>query len=257
LLHIPVFLRDLAASFRQPWRVWSAGPRNRPYPEDAVAKSSSKQVVIKQSTIAALEARYGKRVRVNDLLVAIVSMISAKRSSYGPVSVLYTMDLRRYSQTPHLSVTNASSILTAVIPREATESLVDAVQAVEEETRKHRDSLAGPAFLLLPMLLAGPAPHEFVRRLLPAIHPLLVELPVSRGFIFTNVGKIDQGLGPLADDVVDIRAVGPSIKGITSPAIIAFGFRGRIILELFAPPGMSARALDELESELRDVIGSV
>lgn len=256
LQHIPVFLRDLAASVQQPWRVWSAGPRNRPYPEDAVAKSSSKQIVLEQSTLAALEARCGKRVRVNDLLVAIVGMVSAKRSSYGPVSILYTMDLRRFSQAPHLSVTNASSILTTVIPREATENLIDAVHAVEKETRKHRESLVGPAFLLLPMLLAGPAPHEFVRRLLPAVHPLLVELPVSRGFIFTNVGKIDQGLGPLADDIVDIRAVGPSIKGISAPAIIAFGFRGRTYLQLFAPPGMSARALDELESELREVIGA-
>ncbi|HRI64077.1 MAG TPA: hypothetical protein PK156_07560 [Polyangium sp.] len=257
LQHIPVFMRDLVASVRQPWRVWSAGPRNRPYPQDTTANSSSKQVVIGSEMIAALEKRCGKRVRVNDLLVAIVSLISAQRSSYGPITVLYTMDLRRFSQAPHLSVTNASSILTTVIPREATENLADAVRAVEEETKKHRESLAGPAFLILPMLLAGPAPHAYVRLLLPAIQPLLVELPVSRGFIFTNVGKIDQGLGPLVDDIVDIRIVGPSIKNIAAPAIIAFGFRGSIHLELFAPPGISPQALDELENEIRQVIGAV
>jgi hypothetical protein len=69
------------------------------------------------------------------------------------------------------------------------------------------------------------------------------------------VGKLDDGLGPLANDIVDIRAVGPNIKGISSPAIIAFGLHGRIYLELFAPPGLGAKALDELESELREVIG--
>jgi len=253
--HLPVILRDVATTLVQPLRVWAAGPRTKPYPMDNSGKPFSKQIVFEKSTLDAVEARCGKRVRVNDLLVAIVSMVSAKRSWYGPVSVLYTMDLRRFSRSPHLSATNASSILTTLIPREATENIADAVRAVERETKRHRESLAGPAFLLLPMLLAGVAPHGIVRQMLPAIQPLLVDLPLSRGFIFTNVGKLDQGLGPLADDIVNIRAVGPNIKGISAPAIIAFGLHGRIFLELFAPPGLGAEALDELENELREVMG--
>jgi NRPS condensation-like uncharacterized protein len=256
LRHVPVFVRDVAASVVQPLRVWAAGPRNKPYPTDQSGKPFSKQIVIDKSTLDAVEARCGKRVRVNDLLMAIVGMISAKRSSYGPVTVLYTMDLRRFSRSPHLSATNASSIMTTLIPREATQTISDAVRAVEQATKRHRESLAGPAFLVLPMLLAGAVPHGIVRRMLPAIQPLLVDLPVSRGFIFTNVGKLDQGLGPLANDIVDIRAVGPNIKGVSAPAIIAFGLRGRIYLELFAAPGLAAEALDELEKELRDVMGS-
>jgi NRPS condensation-like uncharacterized protein len=256
LRHLPVFVRDLANSLLQPLRVWSAGPRSRPYPSDTSGKPFSKQIVIEKSALEALQAKCGKRVRVNDLLVAVVSMISAKRSWYGPVAVLYTMDLRRFSRTPHLSAANVSSILTTLIPRAATHNIVDAVRAVAEATKRHRESLAGPAFLLLPMLLTGPTPHGLVRQMLPALQPLLVDLPVSRGFIFTNVGKLDDGLGPLANDIVDIRAVGPNIKGISSPAIIAFGLHGRIYLELFAPPGLGAKALDELESELREVMGS-
>lgn len=253
LRHIPVFARDLAASIKQPWRVWTAGPRNRPFAKDTSGRSFSRMMVIEKSTLDALEARCGRRVRINDLLVAAVSMVSAQRSSYGPVSVLYTMDLRRFSRQPHLSATNASSILTTIIPREATDNLVDAVFAVEAETKQHRESLAGPAFLVLPMLLAGKAPHAFVRQLLPALHPLLVEIPTSRGFIFTNVGKIDQGLGPLGADIEDLRIVGPSIKGISAPAIIAFGLHGRVYLELFAPPGLSEKALEEVEMDLRRV----
>lgn len=255
LRHVPVLVRDLAKSLIQPWRVWSAGPRNRPYPADFSGKPFSKQIVIEKSTLEALEARCGRRVRVNDLLVAVVSMVSAKRSSYGPVSVLYTMDLRRFSRLPHLSVTNASSILTTMIPREATNDIVDAVAAVEKVTKHHRESLAGPAFLLLPLLLTGATPHGLVRRLLPAVQPLLIDLPLSRGLIFTNVGKLDQGLGPLVDDIIDFRAVGPNVKGIAAPAIIAFGLRGRIHLELFAAPGLAREALDELESELREALG--
>lgn len=253
--HVPVILRDVVATLLLPFRVWAAGPRNKPYPADLSGNAFSKQIVIEKSTLEAIEARCGKRVRVNDLLVAIVSMVSAKRSSYGPVTVLYTMDLRRFSRSPHLSATNASSILTTLIPRAATQNIEDAVHAVEQQTKRHRESLAGPAFLLLPMLLAGVAPHGIVRQMLPAVQPLLVDLPISRGFIFTNVGKLDQGLGPLADDIVNIRVVGPNVKGISSPAIIAFGLRGRIYLELFAAPGLAAEALDELENELREVMG--
>ena len=254
LRHMPVLARDLASSLLQPWRVWSAGPRNRPYPVGPSDKLFSKQIVIEQATLEALQERCGKHVRVNDLLVAVVGMVSAKRSSYGPISVLYTMDLRRFSRTPRLSVANVSSILTTMVPREATENLVDAVKAVERATKQHRESLAGPAFLLLPMLLTGPAPHGLMRRMLPAIQPILVDLPVSRGFIFTNVGKLDQGLGPWADDIENLRVVGPNIKGMSAPAIVAFGLRGRIHLELIAPPGLGREALDELESELRDVL---
>ncbi len=254
LTHLPVFMRDLAKSAVQPWRMLSSGPRNRPYPANASGRSSSKQIVIEPSTLAALEKCCGKRVRVNDLLLAIVAMVAARRSSYGPISVMYTMDLRRYSQTPHLSATNASSILTTTVPREATDNIVDTLRAVEEQTKEHRNSLAGPAFLLLPMLLVGPAPHALVRQILPLLHPLLVELPSSRGFVYTNVGKIDSGLGPLAEDIDEIRVVGPSIKNISTPAIIAFGFRGRIYLELFAAPELSPQALDELEAELRGVM---
>jgi len=252
LKHLPVFVKDLAKSALQPWRIYSAGPRNRPYPANSSQRGGWKQIVIEPSTMAMIEKRCGQRVRVNDLLMAIVAMVAARRSSYGPISVMYTMDLRRYSRRPHLSVANVSSILTTIVPREATSDIVDAVHAVAEQTKEHRNGLAGPAFLLLPMLLAGRAPHAFVRQLLPLLHPLLVELPTSRGFIFTNVGKIDAGLGPLTDDIEDIRVIGPSIKNISSPAIIAFGFRGRIHLELFAAPGLSPDALDELERELSD-----
>jgi len=254
LRHVPVLARDLASSLLQPWRVWEAGPRNRPYPAEPSDKLLSKQIVIDKATLEALQERCGKHVRVNDLLVAVMSMVAAKRSSYGPVSVLYTMDLRRFSRTPHLSVANVSSIMTTIVPRQATENFVDAVRAVEKVTKHHRESLAGPAFLLLPMLLTGAAPHGLVRRMLPAVQPILVDLPVSRGFIFTNVGKLDQGLGPWADDIVNLRIVGPNVKGIAAPAIVAFGLRGQIYLELIAPPGLGRQALDELESELLDVL---
>lgn len=254
LRQLPILGRDMFTVLLQPFRVLSAAPRERPYPQSGSARPLSKQIVLEASTIEALEARCGMHVRVNDLLVAAIAIVAAKRSSKGPVAVLYTMDLRRFSRSAHLSTTNASSILTAIVPRSATQNIVDAVKAVSVITARHRRSLVGPAFLLLPTLLAGPLPHGILRRLAPAIQPLLVDLPVSRGFIFTNVGKLDQGLGPLVNDIVDMRAVGPNVKGIPVPTMVAFGLRGRIHLQLFAPPGLGEEALNELEGELREAL---
>jgi NRPS condensation-like uncharacterized protein len=254
LRHMPMLARDLASAMLQPLRVWSAAPRERPYPKDGSTKPTSRQIVLEAATVEALKNQCGKNVRVNDLLVAAIALVAAKRSHDGPVAVLYTMDLRRYSRSAHLSAANVSSIVTTIVPRSATKNLPDAVKTVAELTAEHRRSLAGPAFLLLPMLLTGPTPHGILRRMVPAIQPILVDLPVSRGFIFTNVGKLDQGLGPLLDDLVDLRAVGPNIKGTSTPAIIAFGLRGRIHLQLFAPPGLGDEALNELEVELREAL---
>jgi hypothetical protein len=35
---------------------------------------------------------------------------------------------------------------------------------------------------------------------------------------------------------------------------VAFGFRGELILELFAAPGLAIEALEELEEELREAL---
>ncbi len=254
LRHLPILGRDMVDNLLQPLRVLGAGPRNKPYPADKSAKACSRQIVFEGSTIDALRARSGNRTSINDLLLAALALAAANRSSFGNVSVLYTMDLRRYSRSAHLSATNASSIMTTVVPRSAMTSLANAVKAVQTATARHRQSLAGPAFLLLPTLLAGPTPHGILRKLLPAVYPLMIDLPISRGLIFTNVGKLDQGLGPLLDDIIELRAVGPNIKGIPAPAVIAYGLRGRIHLELFAPPGLGEPALDELEHELREAL---
>gem|GEM_PF-5002436 len=256
LRHLPMLGRDMFRAMLHPLRVAWAAPRERPYARSGSKKPSSRQVVIEASTVAAIEAHCGTRIKVNDLLIAIVAMVTAKRSRSRPIAVLYTMDLRRYSRTPHLSATNASAILTTVVPRAATDRLADAVKAVRAITQRQQRSFAGPAFLLVPMLMTGATPHGVVRRFLPALHMVAVDLPASRGLVFTNVGKLDQGLGPLVDDIVDVRAVGPNIKGVAAPAIIAFGLRGRIHLELFAPPGLGEVALDELEGELREVLAT-
>jgi NRPS condensation-like uncharacterized protein len=160
------------------------------------------------------------------------------------------MDLRRYTSAPRLVAANASSILTVHVPREATGDLPTAAAAVAEITRRHRRGLAGPAFALTALLMGAGAPHAFVRRIVRALHPALVDAPLARGLVVTNVGKLDEGLRAFGSDVEDIRVIGPDIRGVQVPAVVAFGFRGRLHVELYAAPGIAPAALDEF-AELR------
>lgn len=252
--HLPVLARDALRVLMLPARTFAAARRERPYPADGSPGPTTRHLVFEEAEISALRARCGPGVSVNDLLVAAVARVGATRSRGGATVVLYTMDLRRFSGRPHLSATNASSILTALVPREATTDLPRAAAAVGAITAKHRGSLVGPAFLLLPMALSALTPHGLLRRLVPGIHAVAVDLPLSRGLVVTNVGRIDGGLGPLADDIVALRVVGPNIRGVQAPTLVAFGFRGRLHVELFAAPGLGEGALDAMERELHEAL---
>lgn len=252
LHHLPLLARDVAASLAQPFRTVAAAQRERPYPSSASGEMSVRYLTIPAADLERLKARCRSAgATINDLLVAALARVAGGRSNDGPVAVMYTMDLRRYRGSAGLTAANTSSILTAVVPRGALASVESAARAVASITSKHRRGFAGPAFLAVPTAIAGAAPHAILRRATRWLHPLMVEMPLRRGLLVTNVGKLDDGLGPFAADVESVRAVGPTIDGIDVPAVVAFGFRGQLHLELIAPPGLSSRALDELDAELR------
>jgi NRPS condensation-like uncharacterized protein len=164
------------------------------------------------------------------------------------------MDLRRYAGAARLTAANTSSILSVILPRRAVSDLGSTAEAVAKITRRQRSGLAGPAFLLTPLALGLGMPHAWARRLTRRLHPLLIDLPLSRGLMFTNVGRIDAGLAAFGADIETVRVIGPNVKGITVPAVVAFGFRGELCLELFAAPGLGELALEELEHELREAL---
>ncbi|MBK8256318.1 MAG: hypothetical protein IPK82_27075 [Polyangiaceae bacterium] len=250
IFHLPMLVRDTLHVLFQPLRVYRSARRKQPYPSGGSLEPAVRHLVFSSETLEKLKAKCGGGVTVNDLLLAAVARAGARRAHSGDVAVHYTMDLRRFSRSPHLSATNASSILSAVIPQSALGDLPTAARTVRPLTQKQRNSLVGPAFVLLPSYLVNLAPHALVRALLPTVHPLAVDMPLRRGLIFTNVGKVDSGLGPLADDIEDVRVYGPNMIGVPAPAIVAFGFRGQLHLELFAPPGLGDEALLELERDV-------
>lgn len=252
-LHAPVLARDLATALLTPLQTFRAAPRERAFPQDDGTEPTWRHLVIPRADVERLKARCRPvKASINDALIAALARVAAERSSHGPLAVMYTMDLRRYAGEPRLTAANTSSILSVLVPREDVVDLERAAGTVAKLTRQHREGLAGPAFLLAPTALSLGAPHAWVRGAVKLLHPLLLDLPLQRGLIFTNVGTIDHGLDAFGDDIEDVRIIGPNVAGVDVPAVVAFGFRGALHLELFAAPGISPSALHDLERELLD-----
>jgi NRPS condensation-like uncharacterized protein len=249
LRSVPFIARAVLSHLAVPLRELMAAPRERPYSRDHEAHAAYRHLVFDAEQLRRARASLGSP-RVNDLLVAVLAVAAGRRSTGGPVVVTYTMDLRRYARSPRLSTANTSSLLTAVVPRADVSTLARATAAVRTITRRQRGALHGPAYLVLPHLLAGLAPHSLTRRLAPVIGPLFADLPLSRGLLLTNVGRVDDGLAVLGEDLVALRIVGPTIRGLDVPIVVAYGFRGALHLQLFAGPGVGPVALGELEAEI-------
>jgi len=253
--HLPVLARDVAAAALLPLRTYVAARRQRHFPEDPTNDASWRHMTLSVDEVERIKARCRPRgASVNDALIAAMARVAAGRSTRGPLAVLYTMDLRRYAGVARLTAANTSSIMTAIVPRDAISDLASTASAVAEITSRQHRGLAGPAFLMGPLALGMATPHAWARKITRWLHPVLIELPLSRGLIFTNVGKIDDGLAAFGADIERIRIIGPNVEGVRVPAVVAFGYRGELHLELFGAPGLAIEALDELEAELREAL---
>jgi NRPS condensation-like uncharacterized protein len=228
-----------------------AATRERSYPRAPGPAARPRYVVVPPADVARIKATCAAHgATVNDALVAALARAGAGRSRGGPLLVVYTMDLRRYRGAPRLSAANTSSLLIAVVPRRATRDLGSAARAVARITRGHQRHLAGPAFVLGAYALGLGAPHALARRMTRWLHPVLVDMPLRRGLLVTTVGRIDAALAPFGDDLEDVRMVGPTIAGVPAPAVVAYGFRGALHLQILSAPGLAEGASDELAREL-------
>ena len=250
--HWPALARDVAGALVQPLRTFAAAARERPFSARAARGAASwRHLVLSGPDVEQIKLRCRAHgASVNDALIAALARVGAGRSQGGPLAVTYTMDLRRYAASPRLTAANTSSILTAIVPRAAISDLATTAGAVAAITSRHRQSLAGPAFLVAPMALGAVLPHALTRRITRWLQPVLVDLPLSRGLLVTNVGRLDEGLAAFGDDIEAVRVIGPSFDGVSCPAVVAYGFRGELHLELYAAPGLAPEALLELEDEL-------
>jgi len=253
--HLPALARDLAKSMLVPLQTLAAARRARPYASSSTREASWRHLVISAADLSGLRSRCRAHgASINDALVAALARMVAGRSDRGPLAVLYTMDLRRYAGSPRLTAANTSSILTAIVPRSAPADLAAAAGAVAAITAGHRRGLAGPAFLVGPLVLGAGLPHALSRRLMHLLQPVLIDLPLGRGLLVTNVGRLDEGLAAFGDDIEALRIVGPGIRGVRVPALVAYGFRGELHLQIYGSPGIAIEGLDEFEAELRGAL---
>ncbi len=172
--HLPQLARDTAGLLVQSARTFAAGKRERAYPRTTAQPSerddrpSWRHLVVSAADAERIKASCQARgASLNDALVAALARVAAARSSGDAVSVIYTMDLRRYRRTPRLSAANTSSILSVVVPRSVMGDLASTAAAVAARTRRHKRGLTGPALLLGAAALSTGAPHALVRLLIP------------------------------------------------------------------------------------------
>jgi NRPS condensation-like uncharacterized protein len=251
--HLPALARGVASTLASPVRAALAGPREQAYPSARGPAPRSRHVVVSPDELARLKAKLAASgATINDALVAALARVGAGRSRRGPALVVYTMDLRRYGRGPRLSAANTSSILLALVPRRATGDLASAARAVAGITRKQQRHLAGPAFVLGAYALGAAAPHAIARRMTRLLHPYLVDMPLRRGLLVTNVGRVDAALESFGDDLEDVRMLGPTLAGVPAPAVVAYGFRGSLRLQILSAPGLAPEAAEELEREIRE-----
>ncbi|MEB2311821.1 MAG: hypothetical protein OZ921_18130 [Sorangiineae bacterium] len=255
--HLPALARDAARALATPLAVLRAAPRERGFPTEPGGASHWRHVRLSPDETARLKARASAEgASLNDAIIAALARVTAGRAApgAGALPILYTMDLRRYAGRPRLVAANTSSILTVFVPRRATVSLDASLAAVARVTGAQRRGLAGPATLLVPHLLGLGLPHALARRVTRLLHPVLIGLPLERGMMLTNVGRLDTGLRALGEDLEDVRIIGPNARGVPIPSVVAHGFRGALHLELYAAPGLASAALDDFERELRDAL---
>lgn len=247
---LPLLAAQVVEALLLPSRVLSAARREQPYPADGSAHACWRWLVVSAPELARLKERCAG-VSVNDILLAALARMTATRAGEGDVAVSYTMDLRRYAATPRLSAANTSTILTVMVPRDEITDLVATARSIARTTRRQRDGLAGPASMLAPMTLGSVVSHALVRRVGPSVARALVDLPLSRALLVTNVGRIDDGIAAFGDAVERVRIIGPNLRSVPVPGLVAYGYRGELHLELLAAPGLGEPTLDAVERELR------
>ena len=66
----------------------------------------------------------------------------------------------------------------------------------------------------------------------------------------TNIGRVDDGLAALGEQVRDLSVIGPVLQGAPIPIVAATGFRGGLDLHVFAPAGIGQQQLDAFATAL-------
>ena len=227
---------------------------HRPYETTENAPRSWGQLCINEDDFEAFKRRCkAAGATVNDGLIAAQACIAAKRRAGGPVDVSYTIDLRRYLNSPRLIATNFSSVCSLVLEERDAQDFDRALAAVARRTRLHRKILLGPAAALSIVAPAG-LPHGLFRLVGPAVFRLVVSAMIRRATVLTNIGRLDGGLEVFAGDIEDIQIIGPILDDFPLPFLTAIGFGSGLRLQVTTPPGLSPLEVERQLDALRELL---
>jgi NRPS condensation-like uncharacterized protein len=201
-------------------------------------------------------ARFADRCRgvgatLNDGLVATVARLAAARGHRGPVAAAYTIDLRRHLAAPRALVTNLHAVAVVTARRDALASPEAAIRAISKAIGEQKRRLFGLSYVALPALAFGWLPHGLLRRASGIVVDRLLA-PMRRALALTNIGALDRALAPFGADACDASILGPFVRGLDAPVVVATGFKGSLTLHVCAAGHVAVTALDEVAAGLGD-----
>lgn len=209
-----------------------------------------------EGAVRFVEALRRKKATVNDGLVAAVATMAARRAKAGPVMAGYTVDLRRFLSQPRLVATNLHGVCLAVLPRRELEDDIATLEVVSTRIGEQKRRLHGLAYALLNSLALGWLPHSLLRVVGRAFIGNLFSY-LTRGFVVTNIGPLDEALAPFGEDLRTASVVGPFIHDLPVPILTATGLRSDLSLQLCSTGSVQGAFVDEYAEELSDVLSRI
>jgi hypothetical protein len=192
---------------------------------------------------------------INDGLAAIMARIVRRRSRSGWTGTVYTVDLRRYLNSPGPIIANMSGVNTLPLLVGPDDSLAVLFGKVARRTVEHKNRLPGIAFNLLPMILFGWLPHGLLRVFGRQVVGRMILWQSRRMGVFTNIGSMDKYLEPFGEDAESACMAGVFQRGMSAPVVMATGFRESVTVSVCAADDFSPESVAGLAQDWQDAVG--
>lgn len=200
-------------------------------------KASVKKLVIQGEPYQRLlQAAFENGITINDILVVALLKIASNLNSQLKVpgkrlNALFTVNLRRYMNTPRIQVTNISSLSTISVLVDRLNTFKEAAKIVHDKIGEMKRKYLGIGYIMVPQLMTlfmpSPLMHYFVKR----YSGFMLKLTASHGVGMTNIGGMDEFLTPFGDSARSASVIATMLE-FPIPVITATGFKNRLTIFL-------------------------
>ena len=246
--------------FVRPLRLAHFGARRDPFPPAATPTGIGTwhRVTLNPQEVAELRARAREfDATLNDALIAAMLLAHRDQHEGRRRGVIYTMDLRRYMRSARLASSNLSMVMMAETDPTSANSADAAWRAASSITKQHQRTHQGLAIMQAILLARALSPDAMTRWVHRTLTPRLLDTLLDRAPVLTNIGRLDDGLGPWGEHLVDVRIVGPTSRSARFAIVVASGLRGSLMLDVYSPPTVAADVPRSVAAAVADALAEL